>query len=119
MDDKKLIENLVDVSQVPFAAAYLNNEGDICEYGPYQIDFAHEVPHIPLFTKEQLERFAELSFEQERKESAEHYLKLIRDCVATEREACAKVAESEPKVWRTDAPAPQQRIAAAIRARSK
>ena len=36
---------------------------------------------------------------------------------AAEREACAKLAESEPKVWRTDAPAPQQRIAAAIRAR--
>lgn len=64
-------------------------------------------------------RFAELILEQERKKAAEHYLKLIRDCVATEREACAKVAESEPKVWRTDAPAPQQRIAAAIRARSK
>lgn len=55
--------------------------------------------------------------ENERKEAAEHYLGLIRDCIETEREACAKVAESEPKVWRTDAPAPQQRIAAAIRAR--
>lgn len=64
-----------------------------------------------------LELFAELLLEQERKEAAEHYLKMIRDCVATEREACAKVAEAEPKVWRTDAPTPQQRIAAAIRAR--
>ena len=36
---------------------------------------------------------------------------------AAEREACAKLAESERKLWRTDAPAPQQRIAAAIRAR--
>lgn len=31
--------------------------------------------------------------ENERKEAAEHYLKLIRDCVATEREACAKLCE--------------------------
>lgn len=38
-------------------------------------------------------RFAELILEQERKEAAEHYLKLIRDCVATEREACAKLCE--------------------------
>ena len=42
---------------------------------------------------EELKRFAELILEQERKEAAQHYLKLIRDCVATEREACAKVCE--------------------------
>ena len=40
-----------------------------------------------------LERFAELLLEQERKEAAEHYLKMIRGCVATEREACAKVCD--------------------------
>ena len=39
-------------------------------------------------------RFAELILEQERKEAAEHYLELIRDCVLTEREACAKVCEN-------------------------
>jgi hypothetical protein len=36
---------------------------------------------------------------------------------ADEREECAKVAESEPRVWDADAPDPQQRIAAKIRAR--
>ena len=41
----------------------------------------------------ELKRFAELILEQERKEAAEHYLKLIRDCVATEREACAKIVD--------------------------
>ncbi len=40
-----------------------------------------------------LEKFAELILEQERKEAAEYYLKLIRDCVASERESCAKVCE--------------------------
>ena len=41
----------------------------------------------------EIKRFAELILEQERKEAAKHYLKLIRDCVATEREACAKLCE--------------------------
>ena len=53
-----------------------------------------------------LELFAELILEQERKEAAEHYLKLIRDCVLTEREACAKLVEEVGR-----------QTAAAIRAR--
>lgn len=49
---------------------------------------------------------------------ADDFVKRFAELVAAaEREACAKVAEAEPKVWRTDAPTPQQRIAAAIRAR--
>lgn len=47
--------------------------------------------------------------ENERKEAAEHYLGLIRDCVAKEREACAKLCEDEHKI----------RLAETIRARSK
>jgi hypothetical protein len=47
--------------------------------------------------------------ENERKEAAEHYLKLIRDCVATEREACAKSCQDEGKI----------RLAETIRARIK
>ena len=46
---------------------------------------------------EELKRFAELILEQERKEAAEHYLKLIRDCVATEREANVKLLEDFAK----------------------
>ena len=42
-----------------------------------------------------LDLFAELILEQERKEAAEHYLKMIRDCVATEREQCAKLCEEQ------------------------
>ena len=34
-----------------------------------------------------------------------------------EREACAKVAESTPRTWDTNAPDPQHRIASAIRER--
>ena len=55
---------------------------------------------------EELKRFAELILEQERKEAAEHYLKLLRDCVLTEREACAKLVEEVGR-----------QTAAAIRAR--
>lgn len=36
--------------------------------------------------------------------------------VLAEREACAQIAEAEPRVWDADAPPPQQRIAAKIRA---
>ncbi len=61
---------------------------------------------VPL---EMMERFAELILEQERKEAAEHYLKLIRDCVATEREACAKVCDEHLLLG--------NKCAAAIRAR--
>ena len=53
-----------------------------------------------------LELFAELVLERERKEAAEHYLKLIRDCVADERERCAALFEAVGK-----------QTAAAIRAR--
>lgn len=42
-----------------------------------------------------LEKFAELILEQERKEAAEHYLKLIRDCVATEREKILQELKDE------------------------
>ena len=54
-------------------------------------------------------RFAELILEQERKEAAEHYLMLIRDCVATEREACAKLCDEHLLLG--------NKCAAAIRAR--
>ena len=40
-----------------------------------------------------------------------------KQLILAEREACAKVAEAEPRVWDTNAPDPQRRIAAAIRAR--
>lgn len=46
----------------------------------------------------------------------EHFAQLVAEF---EREACAKLSDAEPKVWRTDAPTPQQRIAAAIRARGR
>jgi len=36
---------------------------------------------------------------------------------AHERDECAKLAESEPRVWEKDAPDPQTRIAKKIRAR--
>ena len=56
-----------------------------------------------------LEKFAELILEQERKEAAEHYLGLIRDCIETEREACAKVCDEHLLLG--------NKCAAAIRAR--
>ena len=40
----------------------------------------------------------------------------VLGAVLAERERCAKVAEAEPRVWDMYAPAPQTRIAAAIRA---
>lgn len=40
----------------------------------------------------------------------------IKEGWALAIEAAAKVAESEPRVWETDAPDPQHRIAAKIRA---
>lgn len=39
--------------------------------------------------------------------------------VQKEREACAQIAENEPRVWEISANPPQQRIAAKIRARSQ
>lgn len=43
----------------------------------------------------------------------------IRHAVAAEREACAKIAQSMPRSWKSNAPDPQTRIAEAIRARGK
>jgi hypothetical protein len=40
-----------------------------------------------------LERFAELVRDDERKGCAEHYLEIMRDAVAREREACAVLVE--------------------------
>ena len=51
--------------------------------------------------------------------SAPDYKMGYADGVAVEREACAKVAESEPRVWDANALPPQKRIAAAIRARGE
>lgn len=40
-----------------------------------------------------IERFAELVRDDERKGCAEHYLEIMRDAVAREREACAVLVE--------------------------
>jgi len=47
---KKFMDKITDTSEIPFAMATLDKNGDIKEFGPYQIDFAHEIPHIPLYT---------------------------------------------------------------------
>lgn len=49
-------------------------------------------------TYDELARFAEQVRDEERKECAEHYLKIMRDAVKTaivdEREACARIADT-------------------------
>ena len=47
---KKFMDKITDTSEIPFAMATLDKSGNIKEFGPYQIDFAHEIPHIPLYT---------------------------------------------------------------------
>jgi len=51
--EKDFLKKITDVSDVPFAMAVLNDKGEITEYGPYQVEFAHEIPHIPLYTTPQ------------------------------------------------------------------
>ena len=51
--EKKFFNKITDVSNVPFAMAVLNDKGEITEYGPYQVEFANEIPHIPLYTTPQ------------------------------------------------------------------
>ena len=67
-----------------------------------------------MYCDKELIRFINTILEQERKEAAEHYLKLIRDCVATEREQCAQVCE---EMYEEDTNA--WGCAEAIRARGK
>ena len=50
-----IIQKIVDSTILPFAAAYLDENGDIKEFGPYQIHFDQEFPHIKLYTAEQFE----------------------------------------------------------------
>ena len=45
-----------------------------------------------------LERFAELVRAEERQGCAEDYLKIMRDAVAKEREACAALVEADGRV---------------------
>jgi len=51
--EKDFLKKITDVSNVPFGMAVLNDKGEITEYGPYQVEFAHEIPHIPLYTTPQ------------------------------------------------------------------
>jgi hypothetical protein len=54
-------------------------------------------------TQEQIERFAELVEEEERKECAKQYLEITKDVVKKailrEREACAKECENQTKIF--------------------
>jgi hypothetical protein len=79
---------------------------------------------------EMLERFAALARADEREKAkwdvhscgptcTNAACVAVREAVKAEREACANVAESEPRSWDFDAPDPQKRIASAIRARDK
>jgi hypothetical protein len=51
---------------------------------------------------EELERFAELVRQDERQGCAEDYLKIMRDAVAREREACAKICEEKALYFQYD-----------------
>lgn len=57
--EKKFFNKITDVSNVPFAMAVLNDKGEITEYGPYQVEFAHEIPHIPLYTTPQIKELSD------------------------------------------------------------
>ena len=58
-----------------------------------QAGFDAESKTVWVFDNFDLERFADLFLEAERKEAAEHYLKIMRDAVKIEREACAKLCD--------------------------
>jgi hypothetical protein len=57
--EKEFFNKITDVSNVPFAMAVLNDNGEITEFGHYQVDFAHEIPHIPLYTTPQLKELSD------------------------------------------------------------
>jgi len=57
--EKEFFNKITDVSNVPFAMAVLNDKGEITEYGPYQVEFAHEIPHIPLYTTPQIKELSD------------------------------------------------------------
>ena len=56
---KEFFNKITDVSNVPFAMAVLNDNGEITEFGHYQVDFAHEIPHIPLYTTPQIKELSD------------------------------------------------------------
>ena len=57
--EKEFFNKITDVSNVPFAMAVLNDKGEITEYGPYQVEFANEIPHIPLYTTPQIKELSD------------------------------------------------------------
>ena len=57
--EKEFFNKITDVSNVPFAMAVLNDNGEITEFGHYQVDFAHEIPHIPLYTTPQIKELSD------------------------------------------------------------
>ena len=57
--EKEFFNKITNVSNVPFAMAVLNDKGEITEYGPYQIEFANEIPHIPLYTTPQIKELSD------------------------------------------------------------
>jgi hypothetical protein len=75
------------------------------------IDMAREAGFETMFRKGKIHGFDR---DGDYTEELKAFEALVR---ADERETCAKLAEAEPRVWDTNAPDPQRRIAAAIRAR--